>query len=65
MHREFIEHLADYVALETQRPSNAANKSSVRAVEPADGDGSLWEAVRDGDGPKQHNSRHRRKPGRW
>lgn len=65
MHREFIEHLTDNVALETQRPSNAADESSVRTAEPADGDGSLREAVRDGDRTKQHYSRHRRESRRW
>lgn len=65
MHRQFIEHLADNVALETQRPSNAADESSVRAAEPIDGDGSLREALRDGDRPKQHHSRHRGESRRW
>lgn len=42
----------DNVALETQKPSTAADEGAFRVVQSTDGDRHLWEAVRNGDGSK-------------
>lgn len=54
----FMSHLViasptlDNVALETQKPSTAADEGAFRIVQSTDGDRHLWEAVRNGDGSK-------------
>lgn len=52
-------HSADNEALETQQPTNAADKSAFSVIQSTDGDRHLWETVRDRNGTEQHYPRHR------